>query len=154
MVHPTDYAGAFKAGYLEVKRCDSGAADGLCFLSAGAFQKDVTDDLLASSFHSEDEDEGVGASGSGCVGGGGGAGGVGGGGISVEGDDRGDTDNSRLVNNPKGQSEMKGFKALGFRLEYNGNSIEKGIDMYEKNQVPCLCTIFNMAWFTALTVCV
>jgi hypothetical protein len=37
-----------------------------------------------------------------------------------------------MANNAKGRSEMKGFKALGFTLVFNGKDIEHGIELYEK----------------------
>ena len=36
-------------------------------------------------------------------------------------------DEARMANNPKGESELQGFKALGFKLVYKGNDIEGGI---------------------------
>ena len=38
---------------------------------------------------------------------------------------------SRCVNNPKGRAEMRGFQALGVKLTYHGNAMEKGIKLYE-----------------------
>jgi hypothetical protein len=40
---------------------------------------------------------------------------------------------SRMVNNDKGRAELKGFRALGFRLTYYRNDVERGIEMYESS---------------------
>jgi hypothetical protein len=47
-------------------------------------------------------------------------------------DGDGDTEACRMANIAKGRSEMKGFKALGFTLVFNGKDIEHGIELYEK----------------------
>ena len=48
-------------------------------------------------------------------------------------DGDGDTEACRMTNNAKGRSEIKGFKALGFTLVFNGKDIEQGIELYEKD---------------------
>jgi hypothetical protein len=45
----------------------------------------------------------------------------------------GDTEACRMANNAKGRTEMKGFKQLGFTLEFNGKDIERGVELYEKS---------------------
>jgi hypothetical protein len=47
-------------------------------------------------------------------------------------DGDGENEACRMVNNAKGRSEMKGFKALGFTLVFNGKDIERGIELYDK----------------------
>ena len=42
---------------------------------------------------------------------------------------------SRMANNSKGSSEMKGFKALGIIPKYNGNDMEEGIRLYESSEI-------------------
>jgi hypothetical protein len=44
----------------------------------------------------------------------------------------GGTEACRSVNNDKGRFERKCFKALGFTLVFNGNDIERGVELYEK----------------------
>ena len=45
-------------------------------------------------------------------------------------DDEDHEEVTRMANNPKGQFELRGFKALGFDLKYNGNDILQGIKDY------------------------
>ena len=44
-------------------------------------------------------------------------------------------DDTRMANNPKGQYEMKAFKALGIVLQFNGLNIEEGIRDYEADRL-------------------
>ena len=44
-------------------------------------------------------------------------------------------DEARMAKNPKGESELQGFKALGFKLVYKGNDIERGIHDYEAGTI-------------------
>ena len=45
-------------------------------------------------------------------------------------DDERHEEATRMANNPKGQSELRGFKELGFDLKYNGKDILQGIKDY------------------------
>jgi hypothetical protein len=129
-----------------VKRSDPAAVGSLCFFSDD-FNVDVADEALqprpdpAADAHGASQ--GIGAS----------AAGVeseppeakeedavddaDAGALAVDADDEvageGDAgaEEVRMANNPKGEHELKGFKALGFALRFNGNDVEEGIRRYE-----------------------
>jgi hypothetical protein len=123
---PTNYKAAFEAGQLEVERYDAQAARGLCYLS-DEFEVDVRGDDADSmqgvggGDDASHHDQGRGARAEECEGDG-----------ESGGADAGHKI-SRMVNNDKGRAEFKGFRALGFRLTYYRNDIERGIEMYESS---------------------
>ena len=46
-----------------------------------------------------------------------------------------DTEDERSLNNRKGAAELKAFKALGFKFDYDGYSVEEGIRLHQKGKI-------------------
>jgi hypothetical protein len=46
-----------------------------------------------------------------------------------------DTDNERSLNNRKGAAELEAFKALGFKFDFEGHSVEAGIRMHQEGKI-------------------
>jgi len=124
---PTEYNEAFEAGQRAVARLDPRAVRRLCFLSA-SFLVDLDDDALDSA-HASGSEAGMPLHAAGQSGGVWGVGGGGWEGGSIGGD--GNADVARMANNVKGRFELKGFRALGVVLEFQGNDVEEGIRLYE-----------------------
>ena len=46
-----------------------------------------------------------------------------------------DTDDERSLNNRKGAAELEAFKALGFKFDFEGYSVEAGIRMHQEGKI-------------------
>ena len=46
-----------------------------------------------------------------------------------------DTDDERSLNNRKGAAELEAFKALGFKFDFEGHSVEAGIRMHQEGKI-------------------